>query len=117
MRRPSKMKTYKFEYDMGEAFADFEVDLEKFTPEIAKKNLELFFRNYDKNANPIDEVLKKYAIEVIKECTFTNYNTLGVICAFESKEGFVKIDGSSGIKLTYCEGYEVCDSKLCLNTI
>lgn len=100
------IKHYTFDYNMGEAEASFKVDTEVFTNETAKATLEFFSWNYDKDADPIDEVLKKYAIEAIREATFNTYVTKGVIQAFEKKEGFSRIDGSNGIELMTVWGYE-----------
>jgi len=92
-------KIYKFVYGIYEASAEFEVDHNIFTEDLAKCTLEFFTWNYNKENNPIDEVLIKYAMEVIKVATFNNFNIIGVIDYFNENEGFCKIDGSKGIKL------------------
>lgn len=106
------IKTYSFTYGFHEASVTFEVDTEKFTPEIAKSTLEFFSWNYDKEADPVDEVLKKYAIQAIEHSTFNQHNDLGVICDFEDTEGYAPVDGSMGIKLTEVTGYEFHENDL-----
>lgn len=106
------IKHYTFDYNMGEAEASFKVDTEVFTDETAKATLEFFTWTYDDEADPIDEVLKKYAIEAIREATFNTYNTKGVIESFKNKEGFSRIDGSNGIELMTVWGYEFYEGYL-----
>lgn len=105
-------REYKFIYDDSEAFANFKVDTEVFTENHAKATLEFFLWDYDEDSDPITEVLKKYALEVIKEATINNFNTPGVIFLFNNKEGFCKLDGSSGITLTCVKYYEFDEFKL-----
>lgn len=101
------IKRYDFNYDMYEMEACFEVDTDKFTADHAKATLEFFTWNYDKEADPIDEVMKKYAIVAMNIATQEDYNEYGVISEFNDKEGFCKIDGSSGIKLISISGFEI----------
>ena len=54
-------KKYSFNYNSFDASAEFVVDLEKFTPELARSTLDFFTWRYDEDADPIDEVMKKYA--------------------------------------------------------
>ena len=105
-------KEYYFNYDNYEAECTFIVDTDKFTSEHAKATLEFFTWKYNKKADPIDEVLKKYAIEAIKISSKYNYNTYGVIHEFEDHEGFCKIDGSMGITLTAINSFEFEDDQL-----
>lgn len=105
-------KTYDFNYDFHEATAKFEVDTEIFTDDMAKATLEFFCWDYDEEADPVDEVLKKYTIEAIREATDNNHNTYGVIQDFKRKEGFAPVDGSTGIKLLDVRLYEFDESKL-----
>lgn len=100
------IKDYTLVYDTHKAEACFRVDTDKFTLEHALETLDFFTWYYDKEANPIDEVMKKYAIEAIIEATFNNYNLFGTIESFNNKEGFCKIDGSYGIELTRIECFE-----------
>ena len=105
-------KIYEFDYDFSKASAEFEVDLELFTPEMANATLTFYTWDYDKEADPIEEVMKKYAIEAIESATFNNYNARGVISDFENKEGFCRLNGETGIKLLYVEGFEFNDDDL-----
>jgi len=108
------IKIYDFVYSTHEAEASFKVDTEIFTEEMAKETLEFFAwdNDYDHDGDPIDEVLKKYAIEAIWIATRNRYNTLGVTRDFEENEGFCNIDGSFGIELLHVSGYELDDDAL-----
>lgn len=110
---------YTFNYNSHEAEASFKVDTEKFTPEMANATLEFFTWNYDKDENPIDEVLKKYALKAIEFATYNNHNVFGVKCDFITAEGFCLVDGTQGIELITVEGYEFYEgsfeiTKVCL---
>lgn len=106
------IKIYNFDYDFLEADVCFKVDTSIFTAEHASPTLEFFTWDYDKDADPIDEVMKKYAIEAIRIATINNYNEFGVISEFEENEGFVRIDGSIGISLISISGYSFDPDKL-----
>lgn len=100
-------KIYKFDYDY--ASLEFEIDLEKFTPELAKETLEFFLWDYDREADPIDEVLKKYALRAFligmgKSCK-------GCINRWD-EEGFAPIDGSHGIRLIEYTDFEFMENSL-----
>lgn len=99
-------KRYKFSYHDSDAFACFNVDTDIFTEAMANATLDYYSWHYDHGNNPIDEVLRKYAIEAIKMITRYGYTLQGVIRDFEDKEGFARIDGSMGITLTVIRGYE-----------
>lgn len=99
------IKIFNFDYNY-EADASFKVDTDKFTPELAKATLEFFIWDYDKENDPVEEVMKKYAMEAIRVSTFNNYNTFGVKNEFDSREGFARLDGSMGIELLRVNGYE-----------
>jgi len=99
------MKKYKFDYNIREADAEFTVDTDKFTKEIAQENLDFFLWDYDEDNCPIDEIMKKYALEAMIEASNNGYSHLGVRRSFENKEGFYKVDGSSGITLNSVNGY------------
>lgn len=103
------LKTYSFDYNNGDASVSFIVDTEIFTEEMAKATLEFFSWDYDDDEPPIDEVMKKYAMQAIKIATFNDYNEFGVISEFEDLEGFARIDGSLGIKLTNVEKLDLDD--------
>lgn len=106
------IKHYTFNYNVYEAEACFKVDTDVFTEEMAKETLNFFTWDFDKDADPIDEVMKKYAMEAIKIATFNNYNLFGVKEEFMSNEGFCKVDGSMGIELNVVSGYEFDESNL-----
>jgi hypothetical protein len=106
------MRKYKFEYGYSEGEAVFEVDTTKFTEEFAQATLGFFMWDFDGDADPIDEVMIKYAIEAIQTATFGNLNTYGVKESFNEKEGFCKVDGSSGITLIHVEGYVFDENNL-----
>ena len=111
-------KTFKFDYNHCEAGCSFRVDLEKFTPEMAKATLGFFLwkNGYDEENDPIDEVMKKYAMHVILIATKENLNEKGVIAHFENNEGFCKLDGSSGIELLSVQLYEFDENSLFLES-
>ena len=100
------IRNYTFNYNAYEAEACFKVDTEKFDVEMAKATLDFFTWDYDKEADPIDEVMKKYALEAIRIATFNNYSLYGVKEEFMNNEGFAKVDGSMGIELNVVQGYE-----------
>lgn len=107
-------KTYKFNYDFYKAQASFEVDLEKFTPELAYETLTFFSWDYDHEADPIHEVMKKYALHVLriggnssKEEIITDWN----------EEGFAPLDGSMGILLREFDGFEFDEDELEMEVI
>lgn len=93
------IKHYNFNYDNWRASVDFTVDTEKFTNEHAQATLNFFLWDYDKENNPIDEIMGKYAIEVLKMASFGGLTKEGIIIEFNNKEGFCKIDGTFGITL------------------
>lgn len=111
------IKKFNFDYNTYEADALFEVDTEVFTAEMAKATLDFFTWDYDEENDPIEEVMKKYAIEAIRVATFNNFNAFGVEMEFRNKEGFGKIDGSIGIKLIRVNGYEFDDDCLEMEVI
>ena len=111
------IKQYNYEYGFAEATVSFQVDTDVFTAEKANETLTFFTWIYDKGADPVDEVMKKYAIEAIKQATFNNYNEFGVITAFEDNEGFGRLDGSIGITLLEVTGYDFDESQLTLESV
>lgn len=104
-------KEYRFNYDFYKAEAIFKVNTEKFTEKIANDILSFFIWDYDKSNNPIDEVMRKFALKAIFIATVKNYNTHGVIEEFKDIEGFCPLDGSFGIELTGIEGYDIYDDE------
>jgi hypothetical protein len=106
------IKQYKYDYSVCNGSATFEIDTDKFTSVEANETLKFFCWDYNKEADPIEEVMKKYALEVISVATEYNYNETGVIEEFNTREGFCKLDGSSGIKLTSSFPYEFNEDEL-----
>lgn len=108
------MKEFKFQYLNGEAGAFFKVDLDKFTEEMANETLDFFVWDYDENENPIDAVMKKYALRVIEIATDFDYNAYGVKEKWKGfeRDGFYEIDGSDGVKLIDAWGYTFKEENL-----
>lgn len=114
------IKRYSFDYNNGDASAEFEVDTETFTEEMAKETLNFFSWDdpYDKDADPIDEVLKKYATQAIWFATMNRHNVTGVISDFnEDAEGYYSVDGEHGIKLLSIDGIEIIESYLTMEVM
>lgn len=97
---------YEYTYGIMEASASFLVDTDVFKPESAKVLLEFFSWDYDKEADPIEEILKKYAIRAIMVSSYENYSIEGVKYWFREQEGYLPIDGSQGVLLTNLMDYE-----------
>lgn len=106
-----KNKQYTFIYDEYEASVIFLVT-DKLTKEMAKEALGFFIWEYDKENNPIDELLKKYAIQAIEAASAENLNEYGVKYWFERNEGFLALDGSMGIELKMIDGYTFEEDRL-----
>jgi hypothetical protein len=113
------IKHYTFDYNIYDAQATFKVDTEKFTPEMAQATLNFFTwdNDYDEEEDPIDEVLKKYAMEVIRIATLNKCNVNGVKSEFNTMEGYCKVDGSMGIELMTVTGYEFDDNYLSMEVV
>ena len=111
------IKYYTFNYDNNEAQVCFKVDTEKFTEELTYATLDFFIWDYDKDNDPIDEVMKKYAIQAIRIATFNNRNLYGVKEAFNELDGFAKVDGTMGIELNMISHYEFDEDKFDINIV
>lgn len=111
------IKKYDFNYDCYGAMVSFSVDTTKFTAEMAKATLEFFTWDYDREVDPVDEVMKKYALLAIRIATCENYNTYGVMCEFNNREGYGPVDGSIGIILISVTGYEFDEDNLYLEIL
>ena len=109
------IKDYKIDYNFYEALAYFKVDLSVFTNEMAKNTLDFFIWDYNQEGDIINEVIKKYAIEVIKMATYEDFNLKGIIDEFHNKEGYYRIDGSFGITLYHVERYEFDEDSIRMN--
>ncbi|GEM_PF-762633 len=107
------------DYDKNEKLVEVEfiVDTDKFTPVMAKEILEFFTWDYNEEADPIDEVMNKYAMSAIKIATFEGYNENGVISEFENKEGFYPLNEKTGIQLVSVSGYEFDERLLCVTIV
>jgi len=104
-------KTYEFNYGFNDAEVVFKIDADKFR-DTAQQTLGFFSWDYDKDADPVDEAAKKYAMASIRSATFSNYNEYGVKKDFEEMEGFAPVDGSYGIELIRVSGYEFDEDDL-----
>jgi hypothetical protein len=111
------IRHYTFNYNAYEAEACFKVDTEKFKAEDAKLLLEFFNCDYDKEADPIDELMKKYAIKAIRIATGENYDEEGVKSWFAEQEGFLAIDGSQGVELNLVSAYEFDEDALDMEVV
>lgn len=109
---------YLFNYDMMTASVQLTVDRAVFTEEMAQDTLTFFSwdEEPDLHEDPIDEVVKKYAIMAIHLATKKEHNTTGVIADFEDLEGYYPVDGSHGIQLNYVEGIDISVSELQLES-
>lgn len=101
------IKNYKFVYGTDEAKVWFSVDTEVFTKEMAETNLNFFDWDYDADEDPIDEIIKKYAMKAIIASSrgYMN-NVYSIQQEFDNCEGFCKVDGSIGILLISISAYE-----------
>lgn len=90
-------KTYYFDYDNGNGSATLQVDLNIFTPDTANMVLQYRDWEYDEDADPIKESLKKIALACIYQCN--DRSTEEVIEDFGHIDGYPLIDGSEGITL------------------
>lgn len=104
--------TYEFDYGFEQAYCSFLVDTERFTDKHANATLEFYSWDYDKDADPVDEVMKKYALAAIKFATFNGHNVHGVISDFAETEGYGMVDGSIGVKLLSVGEYDFDESDL-----
>lgn len=100
------IRRFYYNYSTGDAEVSFLIDDSIFTKDMAIGMLEFFTWDYDKEADPIDEIMKKIAIKCISIATAESYNVYGVISEFEDLEGFARLDGSAGILLIDIAEYE-----------
>jgi hypothetical protein len=106
------IKTFNFDYDYCEAKVVIKLDTDLFTEEHAQSTLDFFLWDYDEENDPVEEVLRKYAMEIIRVATKDSLNVFGVTREFDNKEGFLKLDGSLGLTLVSVTPYEFNDEKL-----
>lgn len=102
-------KKYHVGFNYCRGMVEFEVDLDKFTIEHALSTLEFFSWNYDKDGDLIEEVVKKYALQVF--LVGGGHSADGVIM-FWNEEGFGPINGEIGILLTDYEQIEPSDDDI-----
>lgn len=105
-------KLYKFEYDYWWD-VEFEVDLDIYTKEIALETLDFFCWKYNKDNNPVDEALKKIAIECLA-LSVRGLSVYEMMYEFRYLEGFPDIDGKDGIKLRYIDNFKFSEDELTL---
>jgi len=106
------IKTFKYEYGSWDAYCELTIDTEKFKKEDAEILLGFFIWDYDENADPVDEYMKKIAMQCIKVATFKGINKDGVIDEFKEMEGWPHLDGTNGITLVSVTAYEFDESSL-----
>ena len=106
------IRHYLFEYNNGEAEVRLKVDTKKFSQQDACSLLEFFVWDYDKYADPIDELMKKYAMKAIIVATAENYDLYDVLSWFAEQEGFIPLDGSLGVTLVSVEEYTFDEDNL-----
>ena len=111
------IRHYTFNYNIYEAEAGFKVDTDKFKADDAKLLLEFFTWDYDEEADPIDELMKKYAIKAIWVATFENYNENGVKKWFAESEGLIALDGSQGVELNLVSAFEFDEELLDMEVV
>lgn len=107
-------QVFDYDYAIGEASAKFEVDRDILKPDTAIEYLK-FFRweePYDKDGDPIDELIKKMAMQAIRFATQNSHNLYGVTCDFDEAEGWLPVDGRFGVKLIEVSPYEFRESEL-----
>lgn len=104
---------YTIEYNQGEASAVFNVDNNFFTAEKALMTLDFFLWDYDKDNDPIDEVLKKYALKCFEISAKPSFDSVARCKSeFQDMEGFCRIDGSSGINLIRMESFDFDEDEI-----
>jgi hypothetical protein len=108
---------YTFNYNSYDAEACFKVDTEKFKAEDAQLLLDFFSWNYDEDADPIDELMRKYAMKAIEIATAENLGEEGVRSWFSGQEGFIAIDGSQGVELNFVSPYEFDEDALNMEVV
>lgn len=111
------IRKYHFEYGFDEADVYIDVDLDRFTKESAQTLLDFFSWDYDKRKDPIDELMKKYAMKAIHIAAAENFNEVGIKNWFAEQEGFIAIDGSQGVTLQRIIPYEFDEETLTMNIL
>ena len=102
------IKTYIFDYDFSKACCEFQVDLEKFTKKSAQITLDFFTWDYDQDNDPIDEVMIKYALNILHESHSYDLKML----KDNFFEGYYPVNGDYGILLTRLDEFEYDEKDL-----
>ncbi len=106
------IRTYKYAYDFGSAYATLEIDTDVLSKDDATQLLNFFAWDWDNENDVYDELAKKYALSAIKFATHNSHNLIGVLSDFKEAEGYPELNGVYGIKLIYVEGLEIEESEL-----
>ena len=103
------IKIYEFNYD-DNATCTFEVDLDKFTPKMAMDTLDFFTWEYpyEKHRDPIDEVMKKYAMLVFEKSSRYFFEDI----KNTQFEGYYRMNGKDGILLKSVDDFEFDEGML-----
>lgn len=100
-------KNFKIEHIDKSSYVVLRVDLSK----VDHKYLELFLGYWDifyDDDDILNEALSFIAIECFIESIKCNsYTTKGMMDIFKDKEGFPRLDGSSGISITQFSHFEL----------
>jgi len=107
------MKKYKYKHNECDAEVVFLVDESIFKKEDAKLLLDFFSWEYDSFNNPIDELLLKYSLEILKLSIYSS--KYEIIEKFENREGYLRIDGENGVKLYELTPFQIDDYNIELN--
>lgn len=111
-------KIYHFNYDDYKSSVAIAVDTERFTKEMAQITLDFYTWTYDRGADPIDEVVKKYALESIWAGMHYDYNLANVRKYIsEQAEGFARLGEETGIDIIAFKPFELDDYDLQLENI
>ena len=98
------MKIYNYTYNIGSyGFGnpkiELKVDSKKYTSVIAESFLDNYTEYINRDNEPLDEAIKKIALECVKTATKGELGLEEVIEEFEEKEYYPSLDGSMGIEL------------------
>lgn len=107
-----KIKTYKYEYNWGDASAHLEIDTEKLSEGDAKMLLEFFSWDWDVEENIYDELGRLYCRTAMCFATTNVHNLRGVLSDFKDAEGFPEVDGTYGIKLIQVSGIDFSELEM-----
>jgi len=106
------IKVLNYDYCSGDADCKLQLDTDKFTKEDAQILLDFFDWDYDEDADPVYEYMKKVAMQCIEIATSERCNAKGVISEIKQMEGWPYLDGTNGITLLDVSRYEFLDDFL-----